>query len=110
MRGAVTYAPGDVRVEEREDPRTLLPADAIIRVSVACVCGSDLWPWRDTEAAVGVTPMGHEYVGVVREVGSQVEKVRVGDFVVGSFRSSDGTCEICNAGHQSRSFTPTTSV
>ncbi len=102
MRGVVLYAPGDVRVEEREDPRILAPTDAIIRLSAACVCGSDLWPYRGIEKIAGPTPMGHEYVGVVEEVGSDVRTVRPGQFVVGSFFASDNTCEICQAGYQSR--------
>jgi threonine dehydrogenase-like Zn-dependent dehydrogenase len=95
------YAPGDVRVEEREDPRILAPTDAIIRLSAACVCGSDLWPYRGIERIDGPRPMGHEYVGVVEEVGGDVRNVRPGQFVVGSFFASDNTCEICRAGYQS---------
>jgi threonine dehydrogenase-like Zn-dependent dehydrogenase len=101
MRGAVLYAPGDVRVEDREDPRILAPTDAIIRLSATCVCGSDLWPYRGVEAIEGPSPMGHEYCGVVQEVGSQVQSIRPGQFVVGSFWASDNTCEICQAGYQS---------
>jgi threonine dehydrogenase-like Zn-dependent dehydrogenase len=101
MRGAVMYAPGDVRVEEREDPRILTPTDAILRLSATCVCGSDLWPYRGIDADEGPFPMGHEYVGIVQEVGSQVTDIRPGQFVVGSFFASDNTCEICQAGYQS---------
>ncbi|WBB68378.1 zinc-dependent alcohol dehydrogenase family protein [Micromonospora sp. WMMD812] len=101
MRGAVLHAPGDVRVEEREDARILLPTDAIIRVSAACVCGSDLWPYRGVEVVNGPSPMGHEYVGVVQEVGSEVTTIKPGQFVVGSFFASDNTCAICRAGYQS---------
>jgi threonine dehydrogenase-like Zn-dependent dehydrogenase len=101
MRGAVLYAPGDVRVEEREDPRIVEPTDAILRLSAACVCGSDLWPYRGVEAVQGPSPMGHEYVGVVQEVGRQVQNIRPGQFVVGSFWASDNTCPICQAGYQS---------
>jgi threonine dehydrogenase-like Zn-dependent dehydrogenase len=100
MRGAVLHAPGDIRVEEREDPRILAPTDAIIRLSAACVCGSDLWPYRGIEEVTGQTPMGHEYVGIVEEVGTDVRNVRPGQFVVGSFFASDNTCEICRAGYQ----------
>jgi threonine dehydrogenase-like Zn-dependent dehydrogenase len=102
MRGAVIYAPRDVRVEERDDPKIIHPADAIIRLAATCVCGSDLWRYRGIEAVDGPTPMGHEYVGVVQEAGSQVRNIKPGDFVVGSFMASDGTCEICQAGYQSR--------
>jgi threonine dehydrogenase-like Zn-dependent dehydrogenase len=85
MRGAVLYAPGDVRVEERQDPRILAPTDAILRLSATCVCGSDLWPYRGVEPVQGPSPMGHEYAGIVQEVGSQVRNIRPGQFVVGSF-------------------------
>ena len=102
MRGVVMYAPGDVRVEDREKPTILEPTDAIIRAEAVCVCGSDLWPYRGIEKLQGPTPMGHEYVGVVDEVGAAVRNVKVGDFVVGSFVASDNTCEICQAGYQSR--------
>ncbi|MET7395122.1 zinc-dependent alcohol dehydrogenase family protein [Dactylosporangium sp. NPDC005572] len=101
MRGVVMHAPGDVRVEERPDPRIELPTDAIIRLTAACVCGSDLWPYRGIEKLEGAAPMGHEYVGVVEEVGGEVRTVRPGQFVVGSFWASDNTCEICRAGYQS---------
>jgi threonine dehydrogenase-like Zn-dependent dehydrogenase len=101
MRGAVLYAPGDVRVEERQDPRILAPTDAIIRLSANCVCGSDLWPYRGIEAVDEPFPMGHEYVGIVQEVGGEVRNITPGQFVVGSFFASDNTCEICQAGYQS---------
>jgi threonine dehydrogenase-like Zn-dependent dehydrogenase len=97
------YAPGDIRVEEREKPTITAPTDAIIRVAAACVCGSDLWPYRGIGARSDKPQrMGHEYVGVVEEIGDQVRNVQVGDFVVGSFVASDNTCEICRAGYQSR--------
>jgi threonine dehydrogenase-like Zn-dependent dehydrogenase len=99
--GAVMYAPGDVRVEERPDPEIVDATDAIIRVSAACVCGSDLWPYRGVEALEWPAPMGHEYAGVVEEVGREVETIRPGQFVVGSFWASDNTCELCRAGYQS---------
>jgi threonine dehydrogenase-like Zn-dependent dehydrogenase len=101
MRGAVLHAPGDVRVEQREDPWILVPTDAVIRLSATCICGSDLWPYRGIEKITVPSPMGHEYVGIVEEVGSEVRKVRPGQFVVGSFFASDNTCEICRAGYQS---------
>lgn len=102
MRGAILYAPGDVRVEERENPTILEPTDAIIRLAATCVCGSDLWPFRGIEEAYPHQAMGHEYVGVVTEIGNEVRTVKVGDFVVGSFFASDGTCELCLAGYPSR--------
>ena len=101
MRAVIMHAPGDVRVEEREDPRIIEPTDAVIRLAATCICGSDLWPYRGAD-----TPdhqhMGHEYVGVVEEVGDEVSTLEVGDFVVGSFVISCGTCEICREGHPSR--------
>src|SRR5436189_257183 len=100
MRGAVLHAPGDVRLEVRDDPTVVEPTDAIIRLSATCVCGSDLWPYRGLDAVQGPSPMGHEYAGVVREVGSQVTTIRPGQFVVGSFFASDNTCELSQAGYQ----------
>ncbi|HSU16166.1 zinc-dependent alcohol dehydrogenase family protein [Longimicrobium sp.] len=102
MKGAVLYGPGDVRFEERPDPKIIEPTDAILRVTAACVCGSDLWPWRGIETFPGPQPMGHEYVGIVEEVGRDVRNVRPGQFVVGSFFASDNTCPICRAGYQGR--------
>jgi threonine dehydrogenase-like Zn-dependent dehydrogenase len=102
MRGTVLHAPGDVRVEDRPDPGVEQPTDAVIRLAATCVCGSDLWPYRGIEAVDGPTPMGHEYVGIVEEVGSDVRTIKPGQFVVGSFFASDNTCEICRAGYQSR--------
>ncbi|MGS0683887.1 zinc-dependent alcohol dehydrogenase family protein [Nakamurella sp. GG22] len=102
MRAVLMHGPRDVRVENRPDPVLLAATDAIISVSAACVCGSDLWPYRGTDPISEPTPMGHEYVGVVQEIGDQVKNVAVGDFVVGSFFASDNTCEICRAGYQSR--------
>ena len=101
MRGAVLYAPGDIRVEDRDDPKIIEPTDAILRLSATCVCGSDLWPYRGVEPVEGPSPMGHEYVGIVQEVGSQVSTIKPGQFVVGSFWASDNTCELCQAGYQS---------
>src|SRR4051812_35360752 len=103
MRGTVMYGPGDVRVEDVPEPSILEPTDAVVRIVRACVCGSDLWPYR----GIGVDddawpmPMGHEYVGIVEEVGADVATVRPGQFVVGSFWASDNTCPICRAGYQS---------
>jgi threonine dehydrogenase-like Zn-dependent dehydrogenase len=102
MKGTMLYGPRDVRFENRADPKILKPTDAIIRVTAACVCGSDLWPYRGIEAVKKPLAMGHEYVGVVEEVGSAVNDIKKGDFVVGSFCISDNTCEICQSGYQSR--------
>jgi threonine dehydrogenase-like Zn-dependent dehydrogenase len=101
MRGVIMHAAGDVRVEDRDDPIIQEPTDAIIRLAASCICGSDLWPYRGADT-VDAAPMGHEYVGVVTEIGDDVKNVKVGDFVVGSFMASDNTCEICRAGYQSR--------
>jgi threonine dehydrogenase-like Zn-dependent dehydrogenase len=101
MRGAVLYGPRDVRVEERDDPTIVEPTDAIIRLPATCICGSDLWPYRGIEAVQGPTPLGHEYVGIVEEVGDAVRTITPGQFVVGSFWASDNTCEVCRAGYQS---------
>lgn len=101
MRGVVMHAPGDVRVEDRADPVIIEPTDAIICLSATCICGSDLWPYRGADD-VHSAPMGHEYVGIVEQIGEDVHTVKPGDFVVGSFFASDNTCEICQAGYQSR--------
>jgi threonine dehydrogenase-like Zn-dependent dehydrogenase len=95
------YGPGDVRVEEREEPRIVEATDAIIRLSATCICGSDLWPYRGLDMPDWPMPMGHEYGGIVEEVGSEVTTIEPGQFVVGSFFASDNTCEICQAGYQS---------
>ncbi|WP_320781550.1 zinc-dependent alcohol dehydrogenase family protein [Streptomyces sp. CRN 30] len=100
MRGAVLYAPGDVRFEERADPQILHPTDAVIRTVATCVCGSDLWDYRGINLVERPTPFGHEYVGVVEEVGDEVRSVRPGQFVVGSFFASDNTCANCRNGYQ----------
>lgn len=100
MRATVLYKPGDVRFEERADPKILLPTDAVIHLSATCVCGSDLWPYRGVQAVAEPTPMGHEYCGIVEEVGSAVTSVKPGQFVIGSFFASDNTCPHCKAGYQ----------
>jgi threonine dehydrogenase-like Zn-dependent dehydrogenase len=92
MRGAVLHAPGEVRLEPRDDPRIIQLTDAIIRLSATCICEFDLWPYRGIEAIEGPA-MGHEYVGIVEEVGSAVSTITRGQFVVGSFFASDNTCE-----------------
>jgi threonine dehydrogenase-like Zn-dependent dehydrogenase len=99
VRVAVMSAPGEVHVEDRPEPTVLEPTDAIIRLAATCVCGSDLWPYRGLEPLDGPRPMGHEYAGMVEEVGDQVTTIRPGQFVVGSFFASDNTCEICRAGY-----------
>jgi threonine dehydrogenase-like Zn-dependent dehydrogenase len=101
MRGAVLYGPRDVRFEDVPAPRIEKPTDAVIRISATCVCGSDLWPYRGVQAIDGPTPMGHEYCGVVEEIGSAVRSVKAGQFVIGSFATSDNTCPHCRYGYQS---------
>ncbi len=100
MRGAVLYGPRDVRVETLDDPQMLQPTDAIIRLSASCICGSDLWPYRGANPIRKPSPMGHEYCGIVEEVGSAVRSVRRGQFVIGSFFASDNTCPHCRHGYQ----------
>ncbi len=102
MKGAVLYGPFDVRYVEREDPKIVDPTDVILRLSASCVCGSDLWPYRGISPIKGPTPMGHEYCGIVEEVGKAVKTVKKGQFVVGSFFASDNSCPICQAGYQGR--------
>lgn len=99
MRGAVLYGAGDVRFEERPNPTIIKPTDAIIRMSATCVCGSDLWPYRGINPTPEPTPFGHEYCGVVEEVGREVKSVKPGQFVIGSFAASDNTCPHCVAGY-----------
>jgi threonine dehydrogenase-like Zn-dependent dehydrogenase len=94
------HAPGDVRVEDLPEPTIQNPTDAIIRLAAACICGSDLWPYRGADEISQPKPMGHEYVGVVEQIGDEVTSISVGDFVVGSFFASDNTCETCRAGYQ----------
>jgi threonine dehydrogenase-like Zn-dependent dehydrogenase len=101
MKGAILYGPRDVRFEERPAPTIVNPTDAVIRISATCVCGSDLWPYRGLNPITGPTPMGHEYCGIVEEVGKAVTKFKPGQFVIGSFFASDNTCPHCRVGYQS---------
>src|SRR2546426_3155037 len=91
IQGAVLYGPRDIRFEEREAPRIVEPTDAILRLSATCICGSDLWPYRGISPVAEPTPMGHEYCGIVEEVGTAVKSIRPGQFVIGSFAPSDNT-------------------
>jgi threonine dehydrogenase-like Zn-dependent dehydrogenase len=100
MRGAVLYGPRDVRVEERDAPTIAEATDAIIRLSATCICGSDLWPYRGINQITAPTPMGHEYCGIVEDVGRAVTSIKPGQFVIGSFFASDNTCPHCRAGYQ----------
>ncbi len=100
MRATILHGPRDVRFEERDEPRIEQPTDAIVRIAAACVCGSDLWPYRGISAIDQPSPMGHEYCGFVEEVGSAVRSVKPGQFVIGSFFASDNTCPHCRSGYQ----------
>lgn len=101
MRGTILYAPGDVRVADRPDPTVVEPTDAIVRTVATCVCGSDLWPYRGADPVRRPRNIGHEFVGVVTDIGSAVRSVAPGQFVVGGFLYSDNTCANCRAGFQS---------
>ena len=98
MRATVMYSAGDVRIEDVPDPSIVEPTDAILRVTRACICGSDLHPYHHMERSETGTRMGHEAIGVVEDVGSQVTKIKKGDLVVMPFAYSDGTCEFCREG------------
>ena len=101
MRGTILYGPRDVRFEDRETPKIIKPTDAIIRISATCVCGSDLWPYRGIQPIAQPTPMGHEYCGIVEDIGSAVTSIKPGQFVIGSFFACDNTCPNCQVGYQS---------
>jgi threonine dehydrogenase-like Zn-dependent dehydrogenase len=100
MKATVMYGAGDVRVENVPDPRIAQPTDAIVRVTHACICGSDLWPYQKMEATPAGRRMGHEFIGIVEDAGSSVRTVKKGDLVVAPFAWSDGTCEFCRQGLQ----------
>ncbi|MGR3871346.1 zinc-binding dehydrogenase [Streptomyces graminifolii] len=100
MRAAVMYGAGDVRVENRPDPKIVRPTDAVVRTLAACVCGSDLWPYASMPATGTGRPMGHEFLGVVEETGADVTGLRPGDLVVAPFTYSDNTCDYCAKGLQ----------
>jgi threonine dehydrogenase-like Zn-dependent dehydrogenase len=98
MRAAVMYGAGDVRVEDRPDPKIVDPADAVVRTVASCVCGSDLWPYRSLPATERGRLMGHEFLGIVEETGKDVPGLKAGDLVVAPFTYSDGTCDYCAKG------------
>src|SRR2546430_744429 len=100
MRATVMYSAGDVRIENVPDPQIIEPTDAVIRVTRACVCGSDLWPYQKMERIETGRVMGHEAIGVVEDVGADVQKIKRGDFVIMPFAFSDGTCAFCHDGLQ----------
>ncbi|MET9407388.1 alcohol dehydrogenase catalytic domain-containing protein [Streptomyces sp. NPDC002935] len=98
MRATFMYGPGDVRVENVPEPRIVEPTDAIVRITLACVCGSDLHPYHSMDKTDEGVPMGHEFLGVVEETGADVTGLKRGDFVVSPFAYSDNTCPICRDG------------
>jgi len=101
MQGTVLYGTGDIRFEEVPEPKITKPTDAIVRLAATCVCGSDLWSYRGISPVNQPTPMGHEYCGIIEEVGSAVQSVKRGQFVIGSFFASDNVCPACQIGYQS---------
>ncbi|GAA4986883.1 zinc-dependent alcohol dehydrogenase family protein [Kitasatospora paranensis] len=98
MRATVIHGPNDIRIEEVPDAAVRRPTDAVVRVVNACICGSDLWAYRGVASRVAGQRIGHEFLGVVEEVGAQVRGFRPGDFVVAPFVWSDGTCDFCREG------------
>lgn len=100
MRATVMYGAGDVRVERVPDPRIVEATDALLRVTRACICGSDLWPYQQMKPSATGRRMGHEFIGVVEDAGADVRTVKKGDLVVAPFAWSDGTCEFCRQGLQ----------
>src|SRR5947209_5969258 len=100
MRATIMYRAGDVRVENVRDATLKKPTDALVRITRACICGSDLWPYKDLAPTAIGRRMGHEAIGVVEAVGAGVRKVKKGDFVVMPFAYSDGSCEFCREGLQ----------
>jgi threonine dehydrogenase-like Zn-dependent dehydrogenase len=101
MRATILNKPGQIRCEEVAEPKIEKPTDAIVRLSVTCVCGSDLWAYRGISPVEKPQPMGHEYCGIVEQVGSEVKNVKPGQFVVGSFAASCGKCAACQIGYYS---------
>jgi threonine dehydrogenase-like Zn-dependent dehydrogenase len=100
MQGAVLHGTRDIRYEERAEPTIVESTDAIISLSATCICGSDLWPYRGINPVKSPVPMGHEYCGIIEDVGRDVRSIRPGQFVIGSFFASDNTCPHCRAGFQ----------
>jgi threonine dehydrogenase-like Zn-dependent dehydrogenase len=100
MRATIMYEAGDVRVQDVPDATIVDPTDAVVRVTRACICGSDLWPYRLMKRTEAGQSMGHEAIGIVEAVGSEVRKIKRGDFVIMPFAFSDGHCEFCHEGLQ----------
>src|SRR5437867_11924931 len=101
MQGTMLYGPRDVRFEDRPEPTITKPTDAIVRLSATCICGSDLWPKRGIQPVAQPTPMGHEYSGIVEDVGSAVTSIKPGQLVIGCLFASDNKCPNCHVGYQS---------
>src|SRR5215211_5413941 len=95
MLATMMHGERDVQVEDRPDAELLMPTDAVVRVVAACVCGSDLWTYCGITKVDEPRPVGHEFVGIVEQVGHAVRTLTVGDFVVAPFNISDGTCDAC---------------
>lgn len=100
MKATFMYAAGDVRVETVADPAIQQPNDAIVRVTQTCICGSDLHPYHSMQASEQGSPMGHELIGIVEEIGTSVSTLKVGDFVIAPFAFQDNTCVFCREGMQ----------
>ncbi|MFN7943937.1 MAG: zinc-dependent alcohol dehydrogenase family protein [Blastocatellia bacterium] len=100
MRATVMFGAGDVRIENVPDATLIEPTDAVVTVTRACICGSDLWPYKAMKHSDSGVVMGHEAIGIVAEVGADVRTIKVGDFVIMPFAWSDGTCEFCREGLQ----------
>jgi threonine dehydrogenase-like Zn-dependent dehydrogenase len=100
MRATVMFGTGDVRIENVPDARIIEPTDAVVTVTSACICGSDLWPYKTMEHSDTGRVMGHEAIGVVEAVGADVGAIKVGDLVIMSFAFSDGSCVFCHEGLQ----------
>ena len=98
MKATLIYGAGDIRVEDVPDPSLQNPTDAIVRITHSCICGSDLWPYKSREQTEQGDRIGHEFIGVVEETGSDVSRIQKGDLVVAPFFYADGTCEYCKAG------------
>src|SRR5258708_2411381 len=98
MRATVYHGPFDVRVEQVRDAALQEPTDAVVRITHAAICGSDLWPYRGLEPFPPGGRLGHEWMGMVEDVGSQVTTIKRGDRVIAPFAFSDGTCEFCHKG------------
>ena len=100
MRAIIIHGAGDIRVENVPDPQLREPTDAVVRVVRACICGSDLWPYRSMPVSERGERIGHEFIGVVEDVGSEVVGLRTGDLVVAPFVWADNTCDFCREGLQ----------